>query len=91
MNIENKDDSDAVYISAKTGYGLDALFDKIEEIFAASSRTVDAVIPYTSGDLINRIHNEAQVISESFEEGGTHIVAQCPEALAGYIESEYAK
>ena len=91
MNIENKDDSDAVYISAKTGYGLDALFDKIEEIFASSSRTVDAVIPYTSGDLINRIHNEAQVISESFEEGGTHIVAQCPEALAGYIESEYAK
>ena len=86
-SIANRDDSDSVYISAATGYGLDVLLDKIVEVLHQGSRTVDVIIPYASGELRARIHNEAQIISESFEENGTHIVAQCPAALAGYIES----
>ena len=38
---------------------------------------VDVKIPYTSGELINRIHRDAVVLSESYEEDGLHIVAEC--------------
>ena len=48
---------------------------------------IEAVIPYTSGDLINRIHKEAEVISETHEGDGTHIKADCPAALADFIEN----
>jgi GTP-binding protein HflX len=45
------------------------------------------LIPYTSGELLNRIHKEGEVIEERFEEHGTYISAKCPKALADYIES----
>ena len=87
--ILNTDGSDAVYISARTGYGLELLLDRIEEVFRTGSRIMDIIIPYTAGDILSRIHKEARIISESFEENGTHICAECPLALAGYIDSKY--
>ena len=83
----NSDDKETVYISAKTGYGIDELLDRIEDIFREGSRIINAVIPYTSGELLNRIHKEGEVIEERFEENGTYISAKCPGALADYIES----
>ena len=88
LSSANRPDTDSVYISAKTGYGIDVLVERLYGIFDAGSRTVDVLIPYTSGDLLNRIHRDAQVISESFEEGGTRICAVCPAALADYIGSK---
>ena len=83
----NGDDKETVYISAKTGYGIDELLDRIEEIFRAGSRIVNILIPYTSGELLDRIHREGEVMEERFEEQGTFISAKCPKPLADYIES----
>ena len=88
LSSVNRPDTDSVYISAKTGYGIDVLIDRLYGIFEAGSRTVDVLIPYTSGDLLNRIHKDAQVISESFEEDGTRIRAVCPAALADFISPQ---
>ncbi len=87
LTIKNTPGSETVYISARTGYGIDDLLNELQDIFNTGNRMIKAVIPYTSGDLINRIHNEAEVISESHEEDGTHIKADCPAALADFIES----
>ncbi len=87
LTIKNTPGSESLFISARTGYGIDDLLNELQTIFNTGNRTIEAVIPYTSGDLINRIHNEAEVISESHEEDGTHIKADCPAALADFIES----
>ncbi|MCR5672298.1 MAG: GTPase HflX [Lachnospiraceae bacterium] len=87
LNSSNRPDTDSVYISAKTGYGVDLLIDRLYKIFEKRSRKIDVVIPYTAGDLLNRLHTEAEVLTESFEEEGTSISAICPLALADYVES----
>ena len=85
--IVNGDNRESVYISAKTGYGLDDLLDRIEDVFCENLCTIDVIIPYTSGEIVDRIHREAQVIEEEFSENGVHICAKCPKGLADYVGS----
>ena len=86
-NIANdRETRDPVYISAKTGYGIDDLLDAIREIVNMGNRMIDICVPYNEGSLLDRIHREAEVISENFEEDGIHITANCPAALADHIE-----
>ena len=86
LTICNIPGTGRVYISAKTGYGIDDLLDALSDVFATGNRTLDTVIPYDMGDVLSRIHDGATVISESFEADGTHIVADCPSALADYVD-----
>ena len=79
-------DENTFFISAKTGYGTKELLDGLKDIFEKGSRMIDILIPYTEGDLLNRIHREGNIISESYEEGGTHIIASCPDHLAKQID-----
>ncbi len=85
LSVKNTPGSESVYISARTGYGIEDLIDRLYEILQAGSCTVDVVIPYTSGGILSRIHDEAEVLYEEYEEGGTHIKAVCPKALADVI------
>ena len=87
LTVRNGGAEDIVYVSAKTGYGIDDLLDRLQDVFGRGSRRIDALLPYTCGDMINRLHSEATVILEEFEPGGTHIVADCPAHLADIIES----
>ena len=89
MNITNIPGSDKFYISAKTGYGVDDLLDELQDIFRKGNRIVEKIIPFSDGQIINRLHEEAEVESESYEEDGVHIKALCPEYLADYIEDRY--
>ncbi|MCR5324330.1 MAG: GTPase HflX [Lachnospiraceae bacterium] len=84
---KNISGSGSVHISTKTGYGIDDLLDELKRIFEAGNRMIDMVIPYSEGDILSRIHNEAEVISEEYLENGTHIVANCPAALADYLDN----
>ncbi|MCR4808096.1 MAG: GTPase HflX [Lachnospiraceae bacterium] len=86
LTIQNQQGSDSYYISARTGYGTDDLLEALQDIFRSGSRMVDICVPYTDGTLLSRIHKEGEIISESFEAGGTHIRAVCPAHLADYIE-----
>ena len=83
MTVENNGEREMIFVSARTGYGIDKLLDSLEAVFRAGSRVIDVTIPYTSGELINRIHRDAVVLSESYEEGGVHIVAECDDRDKG--------
>jgi GTP-binding protein HflX len=87
LTIENAPGSESVFISAKTGYGMDELLDAIETVLSEGSKEIDVVIPYTAGDLLNRLHENAQVLSQSYEEDGVHILAVCPAHIADAITS----
>ena len=83
---ENMKGSESVYISARTGYGIDDMLDALHDILRSGSRRIDVMIPYSSGDLLNRIHKEAEIISEDYEGNGIHVIAICPAGLADLTE-----
>ena len=88
LTIENTPGSESVFISAKTGYGTDELLDAIESILSKNSRRIDTVIPYTSLEVLNRLHENAQILTQSYEEDGVHISAVCPLHIADAITAD---
>ncbi len=49
---------------------------------------IDAIVPYSAGSLVHRIHEEGEVEREEYVETGTRIVARVDEALAAIIARE---
>ncbi|MBE0476733.1 MAG: GTPase HflX [Coriobacteriia bacterium] len=73
---------DAVFVSALTGQGLDALAGRVSTEAARDSRTMSLVVPYTRGDIVDAAHARAQVVSERHTEHGTEMVVKAPAALS---------
>lgn len=65
----------AVAISAQTGMGIDALLERIETELNRTQQRVELVIPYDKYNAIRILHEIGNVLSESHEADGTHIVA----------------
>jgi GTPase len=78
---------DAVFISAQTGEGIDALMERIEALLPNPLCHVDVVVPYARGDLVARAHTEGDVVEEDYVDVGTHLIAQVPEDLAAALRS----
>ena len=64
---------DAVLVSAATGDGLDALIRRIGDSAASRDVLLNVLIPYSRGDLVALAHKRCQVLSEQYEEEGTHL------------------
>jgi GTP-binding protein HflX len=77
---------DAVFTSATTGEGIEALVKRIAREAARSSVGVSVVIPYTRGDLVRTAHEHAQILSETHGEDGTRLVLRVPPELATQFE-----
>lgn len=76
-------DADAsVKISARTGEGIEELYQAIQEIIRESRVYMDAVIPYADGAIVSEIRRFGQLLSEEYEADGIHIRAYAPKALA---------
>ncbi len=73
---------DAVFVSARTGDGLDRLRSRMNEMVVPKDVTVDVTIPYDRGELIARMHAEGMVDATEHTESGTRIKARVPAALA---------
>jgi len=69
---------DAVVVSALTGTGLQQLLGRVEDAVTPEAQDLELLIPFDRGDLVARIHDVAEILSESHEEGGTHIKARVP-------------
>lgn len=68
-------DRNTVRISAKTGEGLPALLEKIASMLENTRRRVKLIIPYSDGNLISRIRNDGELISEEYTPDGIIIDA----------------
>jgi GTP-binding protein HflX len=77
------DFSDGVPISALTGFGLDALLDRVEGHLEAQMLQLDVVIPYEMGDLVDLFHRRGLIEREEYVEDGTHVSGRLPRELAG--------
>lgn len=76
---------EAVFVSAHTGDGIDALRQRMSELVAPVDTAVDVVIPYGRGDLVARVHEQGRVQQAEHGEGGTRIRARVPAALAASL------
>lgn len=73
--------SDAVFISAKTGEGIDKLLEKIEENLPLRVKRVKLLLPFDKAGLTSKIRASATLISENYTENGIEVEAILDEML----------
>ena len=75
----------ALFVSARTGDGVEALRQRMAELSVPTDTAVDVVIPYDRGDLVARVHADGRVQETEHNSDGTHIKARVPVALAASL------
>jgi GTP-binding protein HflX len=74
-----------VTVSAKTGEGLPELLQVLEDEVPRFDTVVDVVLPYADGNLVSRIHDEGEILSEEHLEEGTRLRARVRPGLAAEL------
>ena len=75
----------AMFVSARTGDGIEALRRRMAELAVPTDTAVDVVIPYDRGDLVARVHADGRVQQTEHISDGTRIRARVPVALAASL------
>lgn len=68
-------DPDVLLVSAKTGYGLDALRSRMDEILAHRVRTIEVVLPYDQLALADVFRSRGSVLAEEYRADGVYYKA----------------
>src|SRR6476660_4988446 len=71
-----RNEKHCVVVSARTGQGLAQLQALIAEELPRPDIPVTVLLPYDRGDLVNRLHQEAEVLSSEHTEHGTRVEAK---------------
>jgi len=77
---------DAVFVSARTGDGLERLQQRMAELIEPTDTMVDVTIPYDRGDLVNKVHGDGRVDATEHTAHGTRIKARVPIPLAASLQ-----
>ena len=77
---------DALFVSARTGAGLDELRTRIEDLLPRPEVELDVLLPYTRGDLVARVHDGAEVLSTEHTAHGTRLRARVAPDLAAVLD-----
>ncbi|KAJ1684760.1 hypothetical protein LUZ63_020031 [Rhynchospora breviuscula] len=79
----------AVAVSAQSGAGIAEALAAVEADLPHPAVEVQALLPYSRGDLLNQIHERGEVLSLEHTADGTRVEARVNEDLAGAL-AEYA-
>ncbi len=79
-------DSDSVFISAKTGYGFEALLEQIAKKLPSGLKRVKLLIPYERGGVLNRLREAGKLYSEEYLDNGIAVEALVPPELLDALE-----
>jgi len=78
---------EAIFVSARTGAGIDALRDRLARATRADWKSVAVTLPYdTGGALVQRIREHGSLLRADYGEGGIAVAAEVPAALAALLE-----
>ena len=72
--------NDAVFISARTGDGMDALADAIRKAIFSDMVSASLLIPYDKGSIVSYLCENGQVDSMDYKENGTLLTGTFREA-----------
>lgn len=78
----------AVFVSARTGEGIEELKARIGEALPTPSVEVTVLVPYDRGDIVSELHERNQVLSTDYEADGTKVHAYVTEQMAAKL-AEY--
>ncbi len=73
----------SVAVSAVTGEGIAALLDTVVHELSRGSVEIELLVPYSAGDVVDRLYRLGEVTKRADEAGGTRITARIP---AGDVE-----
>ncbi len=76
-----------VFVSARTGEGMDELLARIAEVLPAPEVEVTLLVPYDRGEVISRLHVQGRVISTDYREDGTLVKALVHPARLADVEA----
>lgn len=80
-----------VAVSAKCGSGMEDVGILVDEVLRDILLSVEAIIPYSRGDLVAAVYSQGCVDGEDFTEQGTHIVARVPPELCNKLRKYFVK
>jgi GTP-binding protein HflX len=78
---------DAVFVSARSGLGIEALHAAIAERLPRPAVDMRVLLPYDRGDLVARIHRGGQVLDTRHTEQGTELKVRVGQQLAAELEN----
>ncbi len=76
---------DALFISAATGDGLEALKENISTVLNAKLAPSKIVIPHDRYDIISKLHSSGGIRQQETEDDGVHIEGLFPPSVQGLI------
>ena len=66
---------DAVFVSARTGEGIEELQARIAAALPTPDLEVTVTVPYDRGDLVAELHERNRVLGTEYVEDGTRVHA----------------
>jgi GTP-binding protein HflX len=75
----------AIAVSARTGAGMAELVQLIDDELPRPQIEIEALVPYTEGGLVSRVHADGEVLSEEHTTEGTLLKARVHEELAAAL------
>ncbi|MDQ3660342.1 MAG: GTPase HflX [Actinomycetota bacterium] len=82
---------DAVFCSASRKRGLNELVARVGEELSRLSIEVSLDVPFERGDVVARLHQEAEVVKETYTAEGVHIVARLAPGLLAEVRPYLAR
>jgi GTP-binding protein HflX len=76
---------EALFVSATTGDSIDELRSMVEGRLPRPDIEMTVLVPYTRGDLVTRVHDEAEVLDTEHTAAGTLLRARVGPALADQL------
>jgi GTPase len=76
---------EAVFVSARSGAGIDNLRAAIEQRLPGPAVEVRACVPYARGEVLARVHERGEVLATAHTGEGTLVHARVDEALAAEL------
>ncbi|NIH87989.1 GTPase HflX [Amycolatopsis granulosa] len=77
----------ALVVSARTGEGVPELVEALAERLPRPDVVVEALVPYTRGELVARAHAEGEVLAEEHLPEGTRLSARVRPDVASALEA----
>jgi GTP-binding protein HflX len=78
---------DAVFVSARTGEGIEELRARIADRLPQWDVELDLLVPYDRGDVVSLAHERARVLDTEYEEDGTRIRLVATDRIAHVIRT----
>ncbi|SFE05651.1 GTP-binding protein HflX [Actinopolyspora alba] len=77
---------EAIFVSARSGTGVEELKRAVADWLPQPDVYVDALVPYTRGELVSRVHTEGELVAREHTADGTRLRAKVRTDLANALE-----